>query len=124
MSAKKKPAKRAAKKTAPKQKGWKGWRSLLIRLEPAHDKMLTDIMSIEHQKTAAGAIKIMLENYIPIGTALKNVREELQVEKYNSRQYQDAIKLFTGALDGLSKVKPVKKIQRDIFDQLEEEEEL
>lgn len=112
---KQKSKKRSAKKAAPKL------RTLMIRLDEGHNVMLENVMKVEHQKTAAGAIKIILENYLHIGAELIKIREQLQVEKYNCNLYKSAIERYTGAREALTKVKPVTKLQREIFDELEEE---
>lgn len=120
---KKQASKKRAAKKAPAKKGWKDWRSLLIRLDDRHNKVLENIMNATGEKTAAGAIKIMLEEYLPMRENVKYLQEQMQVNKYNLTQYQEAIKRFSSAFEGLTKVKPIQKIQRNIFDEIGEEEQ-
>jgi len=118
-----KPAKRAAKKApAPKLIEGKYSHKFLTRLEPDAGKVLEEYLKRSNIKTFNGAVRYMVLNMARVELELQQTREQLQVARVNVKQYQDAIGRYTGAFEGLSKVKPLTKVQTSIFDPDDEDD--
>jgi hypothetical protein len=115
-----KPAKKTAA-SKPKLIEGKYSHKFLTRLEPDSGKKLEALLDLTGNKTYNGAVRYVVENYERIVKELHKTQEELAVSRANGKQYQDAIGRFTAAFQALSHVKPVKRVQTSLLDEIEEE---
>lgn len=111
---KKKPA--AKKQPAKKLIEGKYSHKFLTRLEPDTGDQLEKLLTVHRINTMNGAVKYLIHNFQKLTDDLNTTTAKLQLSEANNAHYKRHLESFTKSFKALSDIKPLTKIQRELWD--------